>query len=202
MYNNKKYLSKEIRLMKPALVALACLSACSSLVPSTIAQLASTPPAQLDPAALEVAVLMPAGLRPQPQTAVLSLAGTRTDTGQAEKLDVILTERPATLAGVDVQPGETVFAYRVPDPDIAVIRAMQARFNAGNAAAPDTMQGSISVALGACTVGTGPAPDAAGAIYIRMAPDAPMMPLVRRSSIAGLVGAAAMASIGPCAQPQ
>jgi hypothetical protein len=188
--------------MKFVLLALTLLAACTSLVPSTIAQLSAVSPTTMDPAALEVAVLMPAGLQPQPQTAVLSVSGTRRDTGEVAKLDFVLAERPATLDGVDIQPGETVFAYRMAEADIAPMRALQGKLDAWRIAAPGATQGSLSVGLGACTVGNGPAPDAAGAVYIRMARDVPMLPLVRRSSIAGLVGAAAMASIGPCAQPQ
>jgi hypothetical protein len=188
--------------MKFAVLAMACLAACSSLVPSTVAQLQATSPAEVDPAAIEVAILMPAGLQPQPQKAVLTLTGSRTDTGETARLDVVLAERAVTLEGVDVQPGESVFAYRLADADLAAVRAQQAVLDAWEAAAPDATQGSLSVGLGACTVGEGPTPDAAGAVYIRMAPGAPMMPLIRRAPIVALVGAAAIAGIGPCPPPQ
>lgn len=188
--------------MKRALLVLSFLAACSSLVPATVAQLQAVSPAEVDPAAIEVAILLPAGLQPQPQTAVLSLAARRTDTGEVAALDVILAERTIALAGVEVQPDETVFAYRVAEADVARVRVQQAQINAWEAAAPEATEGSLSVGLGACRVGNGPVRDAAGAVYIRMAEGAPMMPLVRRAPIAALVGAAAMASIGPCVTAQ
>ncbi len=189
-------------MMKPTLLVLPFITACSSLVPTTVAQLQAISPAEVDPAAIEVAILLPAGLQPQPQTAVLSLAGRRTDTGEVATMDVILAERTLTLEGVEVQPGERVFAYRVAEADVARVRAQQARVNAWEAVAPEATEGSLSVGLGACSVGNGPVQDAAGAVYIRMATDAPMLPLIRRAPIARLIGAAAMESIGPCATAQ
>lgn len=188
--------------MKPMLLAFACLAACTSFVPATVAQLQAVSPIEVDPAAIEVAILMPAGLKPQPRSAVLSVAGRRTDTGEEAALDVILVERAITLVGVEVQPGEKVFAFRVAEEDVASLRAQQAVFNVWKAEAPGASEGSLGVALGACTVGAGPAPDAAGAVYIRMAEGAPMLPLVRRAPIASLIGAEAMASIGPCESAQ
>jgi hypothetical protein len=188
--------------MRSLLLALPFLAACSSFVPSTVAQLSAIQPATLDPAALEVAVLLPAGLQPQPQTAVLSVSGTRVDTGEVAKLEVFLAERAVTLAGVDVQPGDRVFAYRVAEADLAPMRALQDKVNGWKATAPDATQGTLSVGFGACTEGDGPAPDAAGAVYIRMAEGAPLLPLIRRAPIAGLIGAEAMASIRPCATAQ
>jgi hypothetical protein len=189
-------------MMKSMFLALPFLAACSSLVPTTIAQLSAIQPATMDPAALEVAVLMPIGLQPQPETAVLSVSGTRMDTGEVAKLDVVLAERAATLVGVDLLPGDTVFAYRVAEADLAALRAIQDTVNGWKSTVPGATQGTLSVGLGACTVGDGPAPDASGAVYIRMAEGAPMLPLIRRAPISGLIGAEAMASIRPCATAQ
>ncbi len=184
--------------MKTVLLPLALLSACSALVPSTMAQLAAINPAQMDPGLIAIAVVMPAGLRPQPETAVLVLAADRSDTGETALHEAVLDEREVTIEGVALQPGEVAYLYQLAPDDLAPMRAVQARILAWDATAPDATRGRLSVALGACTVGAGPAPGAEGAVFIRASDAGPMLPLIPRSSIAGLIGAAAMASIGPC----
>jgi hypothetical protein len=184
--------------MKPALLSLALLSACTALVPSTVAQLAATDPAQMDPGVIAVAVVMPAGLRPQPLSTVLVLEAVRSDTGETAIYKAALDERPVTIDGVALLPGEAAYLYQIAERDLAPMRAVQATVLAWDKAAPDATQGRLSVGLGACTVGAGPVPEAEGAVFIRLDEDGPMLPLIPRSSIAGLIGAEALASIRPC----
>jgi hypothetical protein len=184
--------------MKLALLSLALLSACAALVPSTLAQLSSINPATIDPGTLQVAVVMPAGLRPQPGTAILIVEGMRSDTGEADKLEAVLAEQPVTLAGVTLQPGDAAYLFQLAEADIAQMRALQRKFAAWETEAPAETTGSLSIGLGACTTGTGPAAGAEGAVFIRATEDGQMLPLIARSSIAGLVGPEAMASLTPC----
>jgi hypothetical protein len=192
--------------MKPALLApllsLILLTACASLVPSTVAQLATIDPVRMDPATLSVAVVTPAGLRPQPGTAVLIIEGSRSDTGEEARMEMVLAETPITLAGFALQPGEVATMFQIAASDLAPMRALQAQLAEWKAAAPDATSGSLSVGMGACTLGAGPAPDAEGAVFIRTTADGPMLPLVPRSRIAGLIGAEAVASLTPCTAAQ
>jgi hypothetical protein len=185
-------------LLSPALLSVALLSACASLVPSTVAQLAAIDPARMDPGAVNVAVVMPPGMRPQPGTAVLIVEGKRSDTGEAVRLEAVLAEQPIALAGFALQPGEAAYMFQVADADLAPLRALQAQIAAWDAAAPDATTGSIAIGVGACTEGTGPAPDAEGAVFIRATAGGPLLPLVPRSRIAGLIGAGALAGLAPC----
>jgi hypothetical protein len=184
--------------MKPALLSLALLSACSTLVPSTVARLSAIDPTRIDPGALQVAVVMPAGLRPQPGTAMLIVEGTRSDTGETARLEAVLAEQPVTLAGVALEPGDAAYLFQLAADDLAPMRALQSKIVAWDTEAPDETTGSIAVGLGACTTGAGPAEGAEGAIFIRASEAGPMLPLIARTPIVALIGADAMASIGPC----
>jgi hypothetical protein len=184
--------------MKPALLALALLCACTALVPSTVAQLSAIDPARMNPAALQVAVVMPAGLRPQPGSAKLIVEGNRSDTGEAARLEAVLAEHPVTLAGVALEPGDAAYLFQLAEADLAPMRALQTKLAAWDAVAPNETTGSLSVGVGACTTGGGPMAHAEAAVFIRAAEGGPMLPLIARAPVVGLIGAEAMASIGPC----
>jgi hypothetical protein len=143
---------------------------------------------------------MPAGLRAIHGTATLRLAASRTDTGAADALDLVLAETPGDPAAFGAQPQELVQYFAVAPGDVAPVRALQQRITAWKAEAPADTAGSLSVGLGGCTVDGGPAPGAEGSVYIRTEADGPFLPLIDRGSIEGLVGQDAMAAMQPCPQ--
>lgn len=60
-------------------------------------------------------------------------------------------------------------------------------------------RGSLGLAIGGCAKGGGPAADARGSVFIRLAPDAPFLPLIRDGRLSDLLGREGMATIQPCA---
>jgi hypothetical protein len=185
-------------MIRPAILALALLAACGSVVPATVAQLRTLSPADADPAALAVAVLTPAGLQPTRGSGRLILQSRRSDTGQADTITLTLAEAPGDAAAFGAGTGEAVRYYRVAAADQPALRAFQAGLDAWQAEVPDATQGSLSIGLGACAVDGGPAPDARGSVFIRLAADGPYLPLINRARIASLIGADALAATLPC----
>jgi hypothetical protein len=180
------------------LAGVVLLSACTSLVPTTVARLSTLSPVTADPAAMEIAVEFPAGLRPVDNSSKLIIGGKRTDTGQTTTLELTLMEQAGAMGVPVSNPDAAITVYRVAEGDIAALRQTQTQIAEWQDQAPSATEGSLSVGLGACRTGDGPAPDAKGSVYIRTKADGPMMPLIRNAGIAGLVGPEAFAAIGPC----
>ena len=181
-----------------ALLPILALAACGYVVPSTAARLATLDPLTADPAALSVAVVLPAGLRAQPGTALLTIESVRRDTGETRTLPMVLME--TGLANVPVPAGATGTAYRLSTADVVRLRALQAEVTGWKAAGVDT-GGSLGLGIGGCGVGEGPAPDAVGSAYIRTQTGAAFLPVIREAGLRDLLGPALFDAIGPCAGP-
>jgi hypothetical protein len=188
MYYDKFYLSKEIlmhRFSARFLFALAVLSGCSALVPSGVAQLASLSPLDADPAGIEVALVLPDGIDVAPGSAKLNLSATREDTGETEAAEFILAAKAGDPAGFDPDAA-LVRRFHIADADIARMRAMQDNIRHWKEVDGAKTTGSLSVALGGCTLGNGPAPDARASVYLRASEEGGFFPVLANARIADL----------------
>lgn len=178
--------------MRPALAFL-LLSACASGVPTTAARLAALDPLIADPAEIEVALILPQGLAAKPGSAKLEFGATRGK--ESLKGSFVLRDIPAT-AGVTAPDGSTARVYALSETDAEKMRGLQRQIAAWKR--QGEAQGSLGLGLGGCAVGDGPAPDATGSVLIRMAADAPFLPLIRGGRLSDLLGAETLAAIQPC----
>jgi hypothetical protein len=178
--------------MKPVLACL-LLSACAYVVPTTASRLAAIDPLTADPAAIEVAVILPPGLSVTPGSAKLELGATRG--AESRKGRFALTDIPAT-PGLTAPEGTTARIYALTDQDAERMRALQAEIAIWKDEGDAT--GSLGLGIGGCAVGDGPAPDATGSVLIRLAEGGPFLPLVRDGRLADLLGADVLAAIQPC----
>ncbi|MGL6211791.1 MAG: hypothetical protein ACRC14_18360 [Paracoccaceae bacterium] len=172
-----------IRLLAPLL-----LMSCTTLVPSTVAQLAQTDPLTANPAAIRLAVTLPGGLSVTRGTALLTLSAKRGAETVADDF---------TLVQTDGSDGMQVFALS--SADVLRMRALQSEIAQWKAQGAG--QGALGLGIGGCAVGSGPAPDARGSASIRLAADGPFLPLIRDAPLSQLIGAKALASIPPCEGP-
>lgn len=163
---------------------LLALCACSAIDPLTALRLSSLDPLTADPAAIELALTLPPGLRVVPGTARLEFGAQR---GQ-DRIggSYLLQDRGGVFA--------------LTSADAARMRDMQAQVAAWQA--EGDARGSLGIGLGACAVDTGPAPDASGSVFIRLEQGGAMLPLIADARIVDLIGAAALGAIGPCAGPE
>jgi hypothetical protein len=178
--------------MRPALAFL-LLSACASVVPTTAARLAALDPLTADPAAIQVAVILPPGLSVIPGSARLEFGarrGTDSLTGS-----YALRDTPAS-APPTAPEGATARVYALTDADAERMRALQREIAAWKRAGG--AEGSLGLGIGGCAVGAGPSADATGSVLIRLAEDAPFLPLIRDGRLTDLLGAEVMRAIQPC----
>ncbi|OJY32331.1 MAG: hypothetical protein BGP11_02895 [Rhodobacterales bacterium 65-51] len=170
------------------------LAACSSLVPSTLMRLQALDPLTADPSGIELALVLPDGLRPQPQGARLEFKADRTGHSVAETF--VLEPRPAPSLP---EAKGVVMAFGLSRADAARMRAAQSAV----AAWPQDGQshGSLGVALDACLTGGPLPPTAEGGVLIKLEQEQGFQPLVRPAPIAALIGAEAMAGLRPCGNP-
>lgn len=171
-------------LSRLALTAALGLAACSAVVPSGAARLAALSPLDADPAAVSVALVLPEGIEVMPGSAKLSLGATRTDTGEAATGEFVLEAAAGdpSAFGADAAALRT---FRLSEPDVARMRAVQDRLRGWEAAGVKT-RGTLSVALGGCTLGAGPAPDARASVFLRTGAGGSYFPLLDGARIADL----------------
>jgi hypothetical protein len=178
--------------VKPALAFL-LFSACASVVPTTAARLAMLDPLTADPAAIQVAVILPPGLAVKPGSATLEFGATR----GTESLNgsFALKDVPAT-PGVTAPLGSTARIYALTEVDAARMRRLQAQIAVWKD--EGAAKGSLGLGIGGCATGPGPAPDATGSVLIRLTEDVPFLPLIREGRLADLLGPDVLAAIQPC----
>lgn len=181
------------------MLPLILLAGCGSLVPATVAMLYGASPLEADPAAIQIALVMPPGLRVKPGTAKMTIATTRLDTNETRGGDFILQARPVVLAEVDVPEGAHSDAYRLSPKDVMAVKALQAVARQWKAEVPEGQtKGTFAVGVGGCTMGAGPAPDATASIYIRTEADGSFLPLLRDAELREFLGEELFAALGPC----
>ncbi len=179
--------------LTPAWLASLALAACSAIVPSTAARLAAIDPLTADPAAIELVVILPPGLAISPGTAELRLGASRGKDQLAQSFR--LEDRPV-VPGIDLPEGATARQFALAEPEVAQMRALQARI--GRWKQEGKAQGTFGLGIGGCAIGAGPAPEARGSVLIRLAKDAPFLPLIADGKLSDLLGAETLAAIKPC----
>ena len=175
------------------LAAALALGACSAIVPSTAARLASLDPLTADPAGIGLVVVLPPGLAITPGSATLELQALRGT--EALKGSFQLTDR-ALPGAQGVPKGATARGFAIAEADVPRMRALQARI--ADWKREGAAKGSLGIGIGGCAVGDGPAPDAVGSVLIRMSSEDPYLPLIRDGSLAELLGPDTLAAIKPC----
>jgi hypothetical protein len=182
-----------VRLSVPPLLVALLLSGCASVVPSTMAQLARLDPLTADPAAMELLVILPAGLAVKPGSARLEFGATRGKESRMESfalLDRAVTNAPtppdrATARGFGLAPE-----------DAAKMRALQAEIALWKQ--DGAAKGTLGIGLGGCAVDGGPAADAVGSVFIRVTEAGPFLPLITEGRLSDLLGQEVLAAIKPC----
>jgi hypothetical protein len=173
--------------------AILLLSACTSVVPGTAARLSALDPLTADPAAIEVAVILPPGLAITPGTAMLQVGATRGEESLTGSF--ALRDRPAAT-GPTAPEGAVARVFSLTDTDAQRMRDLQTQISDWQQ--EGRAQGSLGLAVGGCAIGPGPAPDARGSVYIRLAADASFLPLIQDGRLDDLLGADVLAAIKPC----
>lgn len=179
--------------------AAVLLAGCSAFVPSTADQLANTSPLEADPAALEVALILPPGLAVPKDGARMTIDVTRSD-GAIKLNDTYVLQAHADARGaIPVAEGDSLMVYGLRSADAARLQAVQAEAAGWKAETPPPKgRASIGLALDACTVGAGPARDARGSAYIRMQTGGEFLPLIKDANLRELLGPKLFDAIAPC----
>ncbi|MCY1128159.1 hypothetical protein OU426_14940 [Frigidibacter sp. RF13] len=164
----------------------ALVAGCSYLDPRGVKDLSLLDPLRADPAAIEARVTMPDGLRLRPDQALLNVEARQGDLRLAESFRLRLVE--------GLEGGVTQLSFSPADADR--FRAWQARVL--ELRQSGEVPGQLSVSLGACTTGKGPASDATGSLVLKLRPDAPLAPVIEEAPLAALLGPENLAAIGPC----
>jgi len=175
-----------------ALATSLALAACSAIVPSTAARLASFDPLTADPAAIELVVILPPGLAVSPGSAKLALSADR----GAEQRSGSFQLADHAAPGIVVPKGATARGFVIAEADVPRMRAMQAEIAGWKAIG--AAKGSLGLGIGGCAIGNGPAPDATGSVLIRVREGGPFLPLIADGRLADLLGAKVLAAIQPC----
>ncbi|WP_284163953.1 hypothetical protein [Frigidibacter sp. SD6-1] len=162
------------------------LAACSYLNPVAVKDLSLLDPLRADPSVIEARVTLPEGLRLRPDQALLTVEAQKGDLRIAENFRLRLVE--------GLEGGVTQLSLSPVDAER--FRAWQAKVLNLRQSGP--APGSLSVSLGACATGSGPAPDATGSLGLRLRADAPMAPVIDEAPLVDLLGPENLAAIGPC----
>lgn len=174
------------------LFASLAVTACSAIVPSTAARLASFDPLTADPAAIELVVILPPGLAVSPGSAKLELSA---DRGSEHRNGSFrLADHPAP--DIAVPAGATARGFVIAEADVPRMRSLQA--DIAKWKATGEAKGTLGLGIGGCAIGNGPAPDATGSVMIRLREDGPFLPLVAEGRLADLLGSKVLAAIQPC----
>lgn len=166
---------------------LVSLVGCGTLVPTTVARLAGVSPLNADPAGFEVALDLPQGVGVRPGSAILGFEAARSDTGEAFAQEFQLEMSPGTPP-----------TWRFAEADLAAIRQFQAQARAWESDAPAASSGSISVGLGPCLIGDGPAAEAVISSALRIQQGGPFLPLMRNVALLQFADAADISALPAC----
>lgn len=170
--------------MRLVTLSVLLLSACTSIVPSTVMRLNGLSPTTADPAGFAIDLALPAGIDITPGTAQLMFLVIRADTGEAQSGAFVL-EREGTV-------------FRVAPQDLDRLRALQATARSWQAEGDDATTGSLGINLSPCVVGDGPVPDARVSVGLRLAQDGVFLPLVRNGPLSAVAPDAQIRDMGAC----
>ena len=183
-------------------LSLATLPACVALVPATVAQLEALDPLTVDPAQIDLALILPQGVDTQRGSArlVLEAQNLSPDGNEQAREVIVLQERPATVVGFGVPQGAQAKVFRIAETDWRRMRAFQARVAEWKAAAGPgrSGSGSFNVSVSGCRLGDGPTSEAVASILIRAGEGRDFQPLIREASLRKVFGPVAFAALLPC----
>lgn len=169
-------------------VFIAPLMGCTSLVMSTVMALDDLDPMTADPAGFSVALDVPAPLAMVEDKVFFEFAAVRGETGDRQGGRFV-------LAASRDDAGRTV--YRLPPEGIDAVRAAQQ--DAATWAGTGDNELSIGVTVDFCRTADVTVPDDIRfSIFIQLAQDAPMLPLVRNSRVTEVIEAQELDEIGLC----
>lgn len=177
----------------PSIAACLLLAACSAVVPSTVARMASLDPLTADPAGIELVVILPPGLSIKPGTARLELSAMRGT--ETRKGSFTLADQPVAI-GFDLPTGTSARHYALTAEDAERMRTLQAEISTWQQ--EGRARGTLGLGVDGCAVDNGPALDATGSVLIRLAPDTGFLPLVSDAMLVDLLGKDAFNAIQPC----
>lgn len=170
------------------LFIVAPLMGCGSLVMSTVMALDDLDPMTADPAGFVVALDVPQPLAIVEDSVELAIGVTRGETGETLGGSFVLVES---------RDGEGRTVYRLPQEGIAGIRSAQQ--DAATWATTGDNELSIGVIIDFCrTVETDVPEDLQFSIFIQLAQDAPMLPLVRNSRVTEVIDVEALNELELC----
>ncbi|MCF2871683.1 hypothetical protein L0664_11455 [Octadecabacter sp. G9-8] len=173
------------------LFIFAPLMGCTSLVMSTVVALDDLDPMTADPAGFEVALDIPDPLGLVKNSTEFQFTATRGETGDVSGGEYTLLE-------TTTPDGHRV--YRIPQNAVEDIRAIQKDAATWQATGDNAL--SVGVNLDFCRTTQDPLPDDLRfSIFIRLAQDAPLLPLVRNSRVTEVIEAEALNELDMCADP-
>ncbi len=170
--------------MRTLLLSALLMSACTSIVPSTVMRLDDVSPTTADPAGFGVDLSLPAGLDVVPGSAMLTFAVRRSDTDQT------VSGRFALVRAANV--------YRMAPADLSKLRDLQAIARQWKAQNDRATEGSISINLIPCTQGDGPDADARVNIGLQMTETGRFLPLVRNGRLSAVATPADIKNMAAC----
>lgn len=170
--------------MRLPILSVLLLSACTSIVPTTVIRLNSLSPTTADPAGFAVDLSLPEGIDITPRSAVLSFSISRSDTGETQSGDFVL-QREGSV-------------FRVAPQDLAALRALQATSRAGDADGADATTGAIGINLLPCIVDEGPVDNARVSVGLRLYEDGAFLPLVRNGRLSAVATDAQIRDMDVC----
>ncbi|WP_108815612.1 hypothetical protein [Loktanella sp. Alg231-35] len=170
--------------MRLSFLTFIVLSACASIVPSTVLRLNGLSPTTADPAGFALDLTLPAGIDVLPDTAQLTFAVARSDTGEAQSGSYSL-ERKGDV-------------FRIAEDDLPALRALQATARAWKVENDAAASGSIGLTLTPCLIGDGPTPDARVSVGLRLEENGAFLPLVRGGPLSAVASAAEISEMGVC----
>jgi len=165
--------------------ALLLTAGCLSVNPATLAKVATLSPLTADPAVMGVEIDLPEGLVVKENTAIITFFSKRSDTGQALSEDFIL----------EVVNGNQ---YRFALSDLDRLRDVQSTVRGWETEAPRANSGGLSVRVGPCLVGDGPAPNARGSLRVRLDESGNFYPLITNGPLSKVLGADDLSKIPAC----
>ena len=177
------------------------MAACTSLVPSTVAHLAALSPLDSDPKNIEIALILPTGLQVPEGSAVLTIAVRRSDTNATLRQDSVL-QQLAGAATPAVPRAAHASVYRLSAADAEKLVSLQATLQELKRTTPEGVSvGQLSLTIGGCASGSGPATDARASAFLTTRADGEFLPLFKDVPLRQLLGPAVFDAIGTCRGP-
>lgn len=180
-----------MRSMLLSAAAFSCLSACGSLVPGTLLQLNALDPFTADPAGFSVGLDMPDGLALEQGSVTWTFKAVHSPSGETRQLSMILDESRA-------QDGMVL--YRLSPADVIALRAWQQALLPWRETSDGNSSLSLDVSAEGCRIaGTALPDDPRVSVFVQLAPEAPLRPLIREGSVSEFFDIEDLAALDECA---